>query len=92
VAVSSAQHGDTTGGAAVSMEAGGGSRWKPKVGVDGSRRWETMEAGGGSRWKDKNGPSDEMGRKPRRLQHKLFFLNFKQDFRFKNQSFEILLN
>jgi hypothetical protein len=52
-----------------------------------------MEAGGGSRWRDENGPSDEMGRKPRRLQHKLFlFLNFKQDFRLKNQRFEILLN
>jgi hypothetical protein len=52
-----------------------------------------MEAGGGSRWRDENGPSDEMGRKPRRLQHKLFlFLNFIKDFGFKNQRFEILLN
>jgi hypothetical protein len=31
-----------------------------------------MEAGGGSRWRDENGPSDEIGRKPRRLQYKLF--------------------
>jgi hypothetical protein len=31
-----------------------------------------MEAGGGSRWKDENGPSEEMGRKPRWMQHKLF--------------------
>jgi hypothetical protein len=47
-------------------------------GADGSRRWESMEAERGSRWRDENGPSDEMGRKPRRLQHKLFlFLNFK---------------
>jgi hypothetical protein len=63
-------------------------------GADGNRRWEPMETGGGSRWKDENGPSDEMGQKPRRMQHKLFllFLNFKQDFRFKNQRFEILLN
>jgi hypothetical protein len=61
-------------------------------GAVGSRRWEPLEAGGGSRWRDENGLSDEMGRKPRRLQHKLFiFLNFKQDFRFKNQRFEILL-
>jgi hypothetical protein len=52
-----------------------------------------MEAGGGSQWRDDNGPSDEMGRRPRRLQHKLFlFLIFKQDFRFKNQRFDILLN
>jgi hypothetical protein len=35
--------------------------------ADGSRRWEPMETGGRSRWKDENGPSDEMGRKPRRL-------------------------
>jgi hypothetical protein len=62
-------------------------------GADGSPRLEPMEAGGGSRWRDENGSSDEMGRKPRRLQHKLFlFLNFKQDFRFKNQRVEILLN
>jgi hypothetical protein len=62
-------------------------------GADGSRRWEPMEDGGGRRWRNENGPSDEMGRKPRRLQHKLFlFLNFKQDFRFKTQRFEILLN
>jgi hypothetical protein len=47
-------------------------------GADGSRRWEPMEARGGSRWRDENGSSDEMGRKPRRLQHKLFlFFNFK---------------
>jgi hypothetical protein len=70
----------------------GRSRWKLEVGADGSWRWELMETGGGSRWRDENGPSDEMGRKSRRLQHKLFFLNFKQDFRFKNQRFEILLN
>jgi hypothetical protein len=65
------------------------------MGADGSRRWEPMEAGGASQWRDENGLSDEMGQKPRRLQHKLFlsfFLNFKQDFRFKNQRFEILLN
>jgi hypothetical protein len=42
-------------------------------GADGSQRWDPMEAGGGSRWRDENGLSDEMGRKPRRLQHKLFF-------------------
>jgi hypothetical protein len=60
-------------------------QWKPKVGADGSRRWEPMER---RKW-----ASDEMGRKPIRMQHKLFlFLNFKQDFRFKNQRFEILLN
>jgi hypothetical protein len=41
-------------------------------GADGSRRWEPMEDGDGSRWRDKNGLSDEMGRKPRTLQHKLF--------------------
>jgi hypothetical protein len=46
-AVDSAQHGGATGGAAMPMEARGGSRWR-----------------------DKNGPSDKMGRKPRRLQHK----------------------
>jgi hypothetical protein len=36
----------------------------------------------------------KMGREPRRLQHNPFFifLNFKLDFRFKNQRFEILLN
>jgi hypothetical protein len=71
-------------------------------GANGSRRWEPMyrakrpSGAGRFRWecrRDENGPSDEMGRKLRRLQHKLFlFLNFKQNFRFKNQRFEILLN
>jgi hypothetical protein len=65
-AVGSALHGSVIGGAAVPMEARGGSQWKPEVGADGETK---------------------MGQEPRRLQHKLFlFLNFKQDFRFKNQS------
>jgi hypothetical protein len=38
----SAQHGGAAGGAAVPMEAGGGSRWKQEVGANGSRRWEPM--------------------------------------------------
>jgi hypothetical protein len=43
VTVGSAQLGGVAGGAAVPLEAGGGSRWKPEVGADGSWRWEPME-------------------------------------------------
>jgi hypothetical protein len=41
-AVGNAQHGGAARGVAVPMEAGGGSRWKPEVGADGSWRWEPM--------------------------------------------------
>jgi hypothetical protein len=37
-AVGSAQHGGEAGGAAVPMEAGGGSRWKSEVGADGKTK------------------------------------------------------
>jgi hypothetical protein len=56
-------------------------RWKPEVGADGSRIWEPMyqakrsNGAGRFRWewrRDENGLSDEMGRKARMLQHKLF--------------------
>jgi hypothetical protein len=36
------------------MEAGGGSRWKPELGADGSWRWESMER---RKWAElRNGP------------------------------------
>jgi hypothetical protein len=70
-------------------------------GADGSRRWEPMEAGGGSRWKPEVGADGEtkMGRVTKWAEsqggcsiNSFIVLNFKQDFRFKNQRFEILLN
>jgi hypothetical protein len=50
-AVGSAQHGGTAGGAAVPMEAGGGSQWKPEVGADGETKmsrvteWDKSQGG-----------------------------------------------
>jgi hypothetical protein len=54
-----------------------------------------MEAEGGSRWKPEVGANGET--KWAKSQggyniNSFFFLNFKQDFRFKNQRLEILLN
>jgi hypothetical protein len=82
--------GDVTRGAAVPMDAGGGSRWKPEVGADvpGQKaEWSGLVS---------------MGVKERRkwaesqrgcsINSFFLFLNFKLDFRFKNQRFEILLN
>jgi hypothetical protein len=79
--VGGARYGGAAEGVEVPMEAGGGSRCTGPKG-------RAVRAGfGGSAGETK------MGRKLRRLQHKLFlFLNFKQNFRFKNQRFEILLN
>jgi hypothetical protein len=67
-------------------------RWELEVGNDAlvghtGPKGRVERAGfGGSEGETK------MGRKARRLQHKLFFLNFKHDYRFKNQRFEILLS
>jgi hypothetical protein len=49
-------------------------------GADGSRMWEPMER---RKWAENQGGCSI---------NSFFFLNFKQDFRFKNQRFEILLN
>jgi hypothetical protein len=49
-------------------------------GADGSQRWEPMER---RKWAESQGGCS---------MNSFFFLNFKQDFRFKNQRFEILLN
>jgi hypothetical protein len=53
---------------------------QPEVGADVSRRREPMER---RKWAESQGDCSI---------NSFFFLNFKQDFRFKNQRFEILLN
>jgi hypothetical protein len=65
------RHGGTAGGVAVPMEARGGNRRTGPKGLA-----ERPDFGGSEG--DKNGLSDEMGQKPKRLQHKLFlfFIQF----------------
>jgi hypothetical protein len=59
------------------MEAGGVSRWKLELGADGETKMCRV-----TKWAECQGGCSINS----------FFLNFKQDFRFKNQSFEILLD
>jgi hypothetical protein len=77
--VSSVQHGGAAGGAAVPMEAGGESQWKLEVGADGKTKMGRV-----MKWAESQGGCS--------INSFFLFLNFKQDFRFKNQGFEILLN
>jgi hypothetical protein len=62
-------------------------------GADGSRRWEPMEAGDGSEGETKMSRVMKWAESQGGCSINSFFsLNFKQDFRFKNQRFEILFN
>jgi hypothetical protein len=68
--------------------AGGSRRWEmtPWWAVPGRKAEQSAPISMGVKER-RNGPSDKMGQKPRRLQRKLFFKKFKQNFRFKNQRF-----
>jgi hypothetical protein len=89
-AVGGARHGGATRGAAVPMDAGGGSRWKPEVGADvpGQKaKWSGLVSVGVKerrKWAESQRGCS--------INSFFLFLNFKLDFRFKNQRFEILLN
>jgi hypothetical protein len=58
--------------------ADGSQTWEPEVGADGE-----MKMGRVTKWAESQGGC---------IINYFFFKNFKQDFRFKNQMFEILLN
>jgi hypothetical protein len=86
--VGSARHGGGADGSRrwEPMEAGGGSR---RTGLKG----RAEQAGfGGSEGETKMGRAMKWAECQGGYSINSFFLNFKQDFRFKNRRFEILLN